>query len=364
MNRQILIVEDNPEDREAYRRLFQQIGGEQFDIYESDSGEQGILYCQSNSPDCVLLDYQLPDLNGIEFITALHGSDGRPEIPVVMLTGKGSESVAVEAMKLGAHDYLIKGDITAEALYRSVSNAIDKATMHRRLAQKQRELEQFAYVASHDLKAPLSKVQMAVKMLEQVCGDKLDEKAAEVLNVIGRSVEGMIQLVSDLLEFARAGGREVSWETVNLRILLSQVLANLEVPLRECDAEVETGELPTIFGLKTGLNQILQNLIANALKFRSGDRPCIRISSAREASQWHFTIADNGIGIPPESHQDVFTPLKRLHGKSAYEGVGLGLATCKKVVEHHGGKIWVESQLGKGSTFHFTIPDATGRPEC
>jgi signal transduction histidine kinase len=360
LSTKILVVEDSPEDREVYKRLIKQCGSGKFKIIEAASGEGGIEACRSERPACVLLDYQLPDLDGIEFMTKLLREPELPEIPVIMLTGQGSEQVAVEAMKLGARDYLVKGEISADALCRAVQNAIEKAALQNQLAEIQRELEQFAYVASHDLKSPLARVQMAVNMLEEHCDGELDGESHEMLAIISRSVEGMIELVTELLEYARAGGRDVTWETVNMRDVANRALENLEVQLADTKATVDIGELPSISGLRTGLTQLIQNLTGNALKFRSGEKPHIRISSELEEGDWHFRVEDNGIGIAAESQTDIFTPLKRLHSRTDYEGIGLGLATCMKIVHHHGGQIWVESEISKGATFHFTIPESEG----
>lgn len=356
----ILIVEDSPEDRAVYKRLFQQCASGQFELFEAESGEDGIEFCRSNRPACVLLDYQLPDLDGIEFMTRLRREPHLPEIPVIMLTGQGNEKVAVEIMKLGARDYLVKGEISADGLCRAVHNAIEKAALQNQLAAKQRELEQFAAVASHDLKAPLSRVSLAAKLLETQCADKLDGQNLELLGIVSRGVDGMNKLITELLEYARAGGLDMPWEMVNMRDVANHALENLEVELTNTNATVEIADLPSISGLRTGLTQLMQNLTGNALKFRSDERPHIRISSVLEEGNWHFRVEDNGIGIGAESQKEIFAPLKRLHSVNEYEGVGLGLATCMKIVEHHGGQIWVESEINEGATFHFTLPDSAG----
>lgn len=352
----VVVVDDSQEDRENFERLFREWEGPQVEITEFALGGPGLEFCRSSNSDCVLLDYRLPDIDGIEFLNELRRANSRPPTPVIMLTGQGSEPIAVQAMKLGAADYLIKGEITPEALYRSVTLAIEKVEIEHTLAKKQEDLEQFAYVASHDLKAPLASVQMAIQLLKESFEQSRAKAEGEVLEIMDRSVERMLRLVTDLLEYARATGAEHSFENVNLEEVVANVLENLEVPLHQANAKIEYNGLPAVWGIRTGYVQIFQNLIANAVKFRGNNPPVVRISSTLEESGWHFTVADNGIGIPHESHQDVFAPLRKLHAQKEFEGTGLGLATCKKIVERHGGEIWVESEPGKGAVIHFAVP--------
>jgi signal transduction histidine kinase len=364
----ILLVEDCPEDRELLRRSLERNAEARCTFTETESGEDALEVCRSRRPDCILLDYNLPDIDGLEFLNELVDDQGQVSIPVVMLTGVGNESLAVDALKRGAQDYLVKGDVTPEALHRAVVNAIEKVGLYRRLAEQNKELEQFVYVASHDLKAPLRTISGFCSLLGQKYADRLDEKGQKFLDMIHSGTRQMTQLIDSLLEYSRVGRKERQGapETVDLEEVMKIVLANLEAALRDSGGRVEVAPLPTIRGWKTGLVQVLQNLVGNAIKFRGERAPVIAVRADRRDADWEVTVADNGIGIDPKYHQEVMTPFRRLHSVSEYEGTGLGLAICKKVVDRHGGRLWVESTPGKGSTFFFTLaagPAETPAPE-
>jgi light-regulated signal transduction histidine kinase (bacteriophytochrome) len=166
----------------------------------------------------------------------------------------------------------------------------------------------------------------------------------------------MQQLINDLLEFSRVGTRAKELKPTACEDVLSQVLANLKVAIAECQAVVTHDPLPTIMGDEIQLMQLFQNLIANAIKFRREESPCVHISVVQQKNDWVFSVRDHGIGMESEYFERIFTIFQRLHSRSEYPGTGIGLAVCKKIVERHGGRIWVESELGVGTTFYFTIP--------
>jgi len=222
---------------------------------------------------------------------------------------------------------------------------------------KNRELEQFAYVASHDLQEPLRTTSSFVELLRKQYYDKIDANANRYIDYILQASDRMKTLIKDLLDYSRLG-REKQFEETDCNELLQQVLADLDKVIKENGARITFGNLPVIKGLPTEIKLLFQNLISNSIKFRQqGLRPEIDIQAHRKNGFWQFSISDNGIGIE-EQHQDrIFIIFQRLHNRADYEGSGIGLAHCKKVVELHGGRIWVESEGGKGSTFHFTIAD-------
>jgi two-component system sensor kinase len=224
------------------------------------------------------------------------------------------------------------------------------------LARSNSELEQFAYVASHDLQEPLRTITGYCKLLEQECDRHTNEKAREY---IAHAVDGanrMKTLINDLLAYSRVGSRGRDFEATDCGDALNVALRNLQTPIAEAKATVSRDPLPTVMADPTQLIQVFQNLIGNAVKFRGLRRPEIHIGAQRRDSEWCFSVRDNGIGIEPEERERVFKIFHRLHGRTVYEGTGVGLAICKKTVERHGGKIWVESEVGEGSTFFFTLP--------
>jgi PAS domain S-box-containing protein len=226
----------------------------------------------------------------------------------------------------------------------------------RELEQKNKELEQFAYVASHDLQEPLRMVATYVDLLNERCAMKLNKDEHDFIQYALDGAERAQQLIRDLLEFSQAGNKTKNVKPTDLNLILKQVLQNLRVVLEETKAEIDTGPLPTLNVDETQIFQLLQNLVSNALKYKGQDNPKIKISAHEDTDNWTFTIQDNGIGIAPEYHQRIFELFQRLHGKSKYPGTGLGLAICKKIIERHDGKIWVESNLGKGAAFKFSLP--------
>jgi len=225
------------------------------------------------------------------------------------------------------------------------------------LERSNKELEQFAYVASHDLQEPLRMVGSFVQLLARRYQDKLDSDANEF---IGYAVDGAAQmqaLISDLLAYSRVGTRGKPFEPTDCGTILQRALNNLQVAITESGAAVTHDPLPTVMGDTTQLTQLFQNLIGNAIKFRRpGQAPQVHVGVRRRDSEWLFAVRDNGIGIDAQFTDRIFQIFQRLHARDEYPGTGIGLAVCKKIVERHGGRIWVESEPGKGSTFFFVLP--------
>ena len=224
------------------------------------------------------------------------------------------------------------------------------------LARSNAELEQFAYVSSHDLQEPLRMITSYLQLLQRRYQGKLDDKADKYINYAVDGALRMQVLINDLLEFSRVTTRAKEPEPTDSEFILNQTLSNLELYIRQNNASVSHDPLPEVIADSTQLAQVFQNLIINGIKFNSGARPRIHISSERKAKEWIFSVKDNGIGIDPQYAEKIFEVFKRLHNKEKYPGTGIGLAICKKIIELHGGRIWVESELDKGTIFYFTLP--------
>jgi len=224
------------------------------------------------------------------------------------------------------------------------------------LARSNAELEQFAYVSSHDLQEPLRMIASYLQLLERKYEGKLDKKADKYIHFAVDGATRMQNLIDDLLTFSRVTTQANEFELTDIEVILNRVLTNLSVSIKENSATITHGTLPEIMVDGTQMTQVLQNLINNALKFRSKDNPKIHISASQEDKYWLFSVKDNGIGIDPKYSERIFEVFKRLHKKRDYPGTGIGLSICKKIVERHGGRIWVDSKLGEGSTFYFNIP--------
>jgi PAS domain S-box-containing protein len=223
-----------------------------------------------------------------------------------------------------------------------------------------KELEQFAYVASHDLQEPLRMVASFTQLLAKRYKDKLDADANEF---IGYAVDGanrMEKMINDLLSYSRVETRGKPFEAVGCTAILNQALTNLRMVIEETGAMITQDPLPTVMGAESQLVQLFQNLIDNAIKFRREEPPRIHVSAEDRGNDWFFSVKDNGIGIDPQYNERIFIIFQRLHRREEYPGTGIGLTICKKIVERHGGRVWVDSQPGNGSTFYFTIPKTGG----
>jgi PAS domain S-box-containing protein len=224
------------------------------------------------------------------------------------------------------------------------------------LKRSNQELEQFAYVASHDLQEPLRMVSSFTQLLAKQYKDQLDENAKEYINYAVDGAKRMQQLINDLLLYSRVNTQGDKFEDINLEKVLDEVLYNLEIVIQENQAIITREPLPKICADYRQMSQLFQNLIGNALKYRSEETPKISISVQKKEENWLFMVKDNGIGMEPKYHEQVFQIFRRLHSPDDYEGTGIGLAIAKRIIERHHGQIWVKSEPRKGSTFYFTIP--------
>jgi len=225
------------------------------------------------------------------------------------------------------------------------------------LEKSNAELVQFAYVASHDLQEPLRAVAGCAQLLQKVCGTKLDERANELIRHTVEGAMRMQTLIEDLLAVSRVNTTTEPLKQVDSNASLKLALTNLAITIRESGAVIKHDTLPKVNGDAGQLAQLFQNLIGNGIKFRKPEgNPEIEIKAQRNGGNWLFKVHDNGIGIAPEYKDRIFAIFQRLHTREVYSGTGIGLAICKRIVERHAGDIWVESEIGKGSTFCFTIP--------
>lgn len=231
---------------------------------------------------------------------------------------------------------------------------------HEELKRSNAELEQFAYVASHDLQEPLRMVASYTQLLGRRYESKLDSDAREFMAYIVDGATRMKQLIEDLLAYSRVGTKREDFKAISSEAALRRALFNLRAAIEECGAVVTHDTMPTVNADEPQLAQLFQNLMGNALKFRSNSVPRIHIGIAELENEWRFELRDNGIGIEPQYFERIFMVFQRLHNKGEYPGTGIGLAICKKVVERHGGRIWVDSRPGEGSSFHFALPKPRG----
>ncbi|HLO50535.1 MAG TPA: ATP-binding protein [Kamptonema sp.] len=224
------------------------------------------------------------------------------------------------------------------------------------LARSNAELEQFAYVASHDLQAPLSTIASYAQLLEGRYTDQLDANAIKFIHKMIKGAMRMQSLIDDLLEYSRVSKKSKDFKLTDCNRVFAEACANLHLAIRKNQAAVSRSDLPAVIGDSSQLVQVFQNLIGNAIKYRCEDSPIVNISAEPRETDWLFSVRDNGIGIDSKHSERIFQIFQRLHTQEEYTGTGIGLAICQKIVERHGGRIWIESQLGVGSTFYFTLP--------
>lgn len=357
----ILIIDDTPGDHDLTMSYLREGGGD-YQFYHAYSAAEGLALFYKHPMDCVLLDYHMPDKDGLEVLKQLMQSE--KIVPVIMMTGDGNEYVAVAAMKMGSQDYIPKKVLTANALKRAVERAIERGDMvvrmekyRSQLEQSNQDLEQFAHIVAHDLKAPLRAVTQHLTLIETKCGQLLDEKSRRSLNFAVEGAARMRTLIDALFEYARLGFCDPEFNTVGLESVLLQVINDLSSVVQERGVIITHDPLPEVRGDTILLAQLLQNLIGNAIKYCK-ETPRIHIGAAQVGEAWRIRVQDNGIGIPKAQHQQIFCIFRRLHAEDDYPGIGLGLAICDRIVKQHGGKIEVESEPGKGSCFAFTLSAA------
>ena len=242
----------------------------------------------------------------------------------------------------------------SDALARSLAKIV---RMNKSLRQKNAELDEFTYIASHDLQKPLRHLIAFSSMLRQDLDDVLPERAEKDLHFITEAAEHMRSMVHNLLLLSRTGNAVMHWEQVALDTCVDQAVAALSTTMPISSENIRHDPLPAVYGDPDMLTQIYRHLLENAFKFNHNPQPYVHLTATHQEGRWILSVADNGIGIKPEYHEQIFIPFKRLHGHSEYEGAGIGLSICRKAVERHGGSIWVESQAGQGTRVNFTLDD-------
>jgi PAS domain S-box-containing protein len=227
---------------------------------------------------------------------------------------------------------------------------------HEKLQQRNQELTRFADVLAHDLRAPLHTIRGFADLVQHDCHTERGQQCHDYLQEIMEGVDRMERLISDVLQYARIENQAISIQVVDCEDVIREAVANLHGAIVENQARITHDPLPTIQANRTQMVQLFQNLLGNAVKFHAVESPRVHVACREESGQWEFEVRDNGIGMSAQHLHKIFDAFQRLHADSVFPGTGIGLSTCRSIVEHHGGRIWVESEKGKGSVFQFTIP--------
>jgi signal transduction histidine kinase len=361
----VLHVEDNDLDAELVSQALRQGGFSPSVVVVQSPAEFG-QQLKSHPPDVVLADYNLPQWEGMETVEVLRREG--IDVPVILVSGALGDITAVECIKRGATDYVLKDGLARlpEAIRRALQekHALrlrqqaeeDLARKAEELTRSNADLEQFAYIASHDLQEPLRMVAAYTQLISERYRGRLDQDADKFIAYACEGALRMQTLIQDLLAFSRVGRAGASAGLVECDTAMAEVLLALGPALRESGAVVKYADLPTVWANRSQMTQVFQNLIGNAIKFRGDKPPTISVHAEKAGDEWLFSVSDNSIGIAPENMEIIFIVFQRLHTRTEYSGNGIGLAICKKIIELNGGKIWVESTAGRGSTFKFTLP--------
>ena len=321
-----------------------------------------------NKALCEIVGYGREELLVTDFQTLTHPEDLEADMHLVQQVIAGTiRSYTLEKRYYHRQGYeisamlsvsLVRNDDGSPKYFISMIQDIsERKKLIEQLQKTNAELEQFAYVASHDLQEPLRMVTSFVSLLGQQYADKIDDKGKEFIKIAVEASERMRTLISDLLQYARIGRESQVRVDIDCNQEMRHVVQNLDTAIKGTGATVDVGPMPNIRGNPVEFLRLMQNLIGNGIKFhREGVAPVIRVSAKRKSDMWIFTIADNGIGLKQEYYERIFQPFKRLHTQEEYHGSGIGLAVCRKIVENLGGRIWIESVVGQGSTIRFYVP--------
>jgi len=364
----LLVVDDTEANRYALTRILASAG---FQIHEAWTGRQALEMAVALQPQLVVLDIRLPDISGYEVCRILKEDRATRHIPILQVSASyvRAEDQA-RGLEGGADAYLTQPVerpvlvATVNALLRARQAEEALRDSERRLEQQARELarsnaelEAFASIVSHDLRAPLVSIGGCAQLLIEEGHAKLSSEGNELLSMIQDSVSLMGGMIKSLLAWSRIGTGGIQIADCDAEQVLAAVARTLRPRLEAAGGMVTHDPLPVVRADVTLLTQLLQNLIENGIKYHGQDPPRVHVSAQDGEGEWTFSVRDNGIGIQPQDFNRVFQMFQRVHSDEAkYEGAGVGLATCKKIVERHGGRIWLESEVGQGTTFRFTLP--------
>lgn len=350
----ILIIEDNDSDALFLEYLLSESGEPELVIHHCRQVSEARQRLSANKFDCVFLDYMLGSMKGTELLGELRESNN--DVPIIIMTGNGSEKIAVNALKMGAQDYLSKDTWNAELVRRALAAAIAAVHYQREIARKQAAIQTFAYRAAHDLKSPVRQIGMLLEQLQADLQGRLTESEHELCELAMRRAARLERLIERLIGYAESGRRTRLFAPASLQSVLEQAMESLDHEISKSNAIIHSVNLPVVLGDDVLLVQVFQNALSNAIKF-STDVPEIVVTAKLDGNSWHVSIADKGIGMPESLVDQVFDPFYRVHSADVYEGSGIGLAICQQIIEQHEGKIWIESAPQNGTTVHFTLPD-------
>lgn len=364
----ILIVDDTPDN---LRLLSKTLSEQGYEVQCAINGKLALMAVKHEPPDLILLDIKMPEMDGYEVCERLKMQEETAAIPVIFLSALDDVFDKVKAFTVGGVDYItkpfqveevfarIENQLTIRRLQQQLQNKnIKLEQLNQELKRSNRDLEEFAYVVSHDLQQPLQTITGFAELLLALKSEiNLEQEAEEYVSPILEEGIRMQELIKNLLEYSRVGTKKRNFEPTDCQEILRKSLADLHSIIENSLAIVTCEKLPILMADRIQLGQLFQNLIANGIKYQSPNiQPKIVISVQEKPEEWLFRVEDNGIGIKPENFDRIFQVFQRLHTNQEYPGTGVGLAICKKIIERHQGRIWLESEWQIGTTFNFTLP--------
>ena len=357
----VLIIDDDPGLLKSQTRLLTEAG---FEVHQAASGEEGITQARMVQPDLVLLDIMLPDTNGYLICEMIKSDPLTHDAYVILVSGKKIDSRdQAKGLELGADGYLVRPISNRELVARVIALSRLKET-EKKLRRTQEDLErsnqdlqQFAYAISHDLQEPLRMITSFLNLLEKRSRDKLDENDLEYIDFAVDGAERMRAMIDGILRFSQVTTRGDEFQSFSSQAACRNAVENLKIMIEESGAAVEFEDLPDLEGDELQITQVFQNLISNGIKFNQSTSPKVTIQAEGSPGEWIFEVKDNGIGIQMEAQDRIFTIYQRLHTQEEYPGTGVGLTICKRIIQRHGGKIWLDSTPGKGTSIYFSIPE-------
>ncbi len=371
----VLLIEDSKFAIQLTKKMLDEEKSDRFntELRCADSLAAGLEYLRGDKIDIVLLDLTLPDSQELNTFKKVKAQV--PDIPIVVMSGLEDERIAMDAVKKGAQDYLVKGRIDRNLLKRSILYAIERNRAEKQirrlnlelekslmeLKEVNKELEAFSYSVSHDLRAPLRAITGFSNILLEDYTDTLDAEGKRLLNVIQSNTKKMGQLIDDLLSFSRLGRKEIKKSNVNMEDLAKSIFEELRIIDPERITKLNLQTLPPARGDPTLIREVFVNLLTNAIKFTKNTlNAVIEIGGESKGRENIYYVKDNGVGFDMEYVNKLFGVFQRLHSDKEFEGTGVGLAIVQRVIHRHGGKVWAEGKVNEGATFYFTLPKEEG----